>query len=358
MRIGLVEFILILFIASVTVGPQVALFVDRWLRRANRACARAARRKAEAQAQMAIEREALLHRFRTASNVFAALAAVALVYALVFRPIDTPPKTYAAPERAERAEHVRSADPADALNLSAYEIGTAIRMQDGWLYAAAKLPKVGVLMRMQPDGSGMNEVLDVAGGEITDLAFAPDGTLWMTTIEADGGKLCRVSNDQWGVTVEPVVTQIDGKALSCPAAVAVGADGKVYFTNAADVSVKYGLESALRTELLAHTATGWVYVYDPVTRAVERAGPLGGRRDAVRLRPWQPLYLGGPVRWTGADGWGQGLCTAGRGPARIPRGAGRGGGRHGLGGLPLGAFRLAGRPRRWRPAAGCRPPAE
>ena len=36
MRIGLVELILILFIASVTVGPQVALFVDRWLRRANR----------------------------------------------------------------------------------------------------------------------------------------------------------------------------------------------------------------------------------------------------------------------------------------------------------------------------------
>ena len=42
MRIGLVEFILILFIASVTVGPQVALFVDGWLRRANRASARAA----------------------------------------------------------------------------------------------------------------------------------------------------------------------------------------------------------------------------------------------------------------------------------------------------------------------------
>ena len=43
MRIGLVEFILILFIASVTVGPQVALFVDRWLRRANRASAHAAK---------------------------------------------------------------------------------------------------------------------------------------------------------------------------------------------------------------------------------------------------------------------------------------------------------------------------
>ena len=323
MRIGLVEFFLILFIASVTVGPQVALFVDRWLRRANRASALAARRKAEAQAQMAIEREALLHRFRAASNVFAALAAVALVYALVFRPIDTPPKTYAAPERAERAEHVRSVDPADALNLSAYEIGTAIRMQDGWLYAAAKLPKAGVLMRMQPDGSGMNEVLDVAGGEITDLAFAPDGTLWMTTIEADGGKLCRVSNDQWGVTVEPVVTQIDGKALSCPAAVAVGADGKVYFTNAADVSVKYGLESALRTELLAHTATGWVYVYDPVTRAVERVlGGVAGASGLALSADGGTLYvsdLGSRCIWAGPSG-GRERMAGGKGCAQLAAG--------------------------------------
>ena len=300
MRIGLVEFLLILFIASVTVGPQVALFVDRWLRRANRVSALAARRKAEAQAQMAIEREALLHRFRAASNVFAALAAVALVYALVFRPIDTPPKTYAAPERAERAEHVRSVDPADALNLSAYEIGTAIRMQDGWLYAAAKLPKAGVLMRMQPDG-----------------------TLWMTTIEADGGKLCRVSNDQWGVTVEPVVTQIDGKALSCPAAVAVGADGKVYFTNAADVSVKYGLESALRTELLAHTATGWVYVYDPVTRAVERVlGGVAGASGLALSADGETLYvsdLGSRCIWAVPSG-GRELMAGGKGCAPLAAG--------------------------------------
>ena len=45
MRIGLVEFLLILAIASLTIGPQVALFVDRWMRRANRANARAARRR-------------------------------------------------------------------------------------------------------------------------------------------------------------------------------------------------------------------------------------------------------------------------------------------------------------------------
>ena len=45
MRIGLVEFLLILAIASLTVGPQAALFVDRWVRRANRANARANQNK-------------------------------------------------------------------------------------------------------------------------------------------------------------------------------------------------------------------------------------------------------------------------------------------------------------------------
>lgn len=96
MRIGLVEFLLILAIASLTIGPQVALFVDRWMRRANRANARAARRRAEYAAQMAVERDALLKRFRTASTVFGVCILLALVYALVFRPIDTPPRLHRA----------------------------------------------------------------------------------------------------------------------------------------------------------------------------------------------------------------------------------------------------------------------
>lgn len=281
MRIGLVEFILILFIASVTVGPQVALFVDRWLRRANRVRARAARQKAEAQAQMALEREALLHRFRVASNVFAALAAVALVYALLFRPIDTPPQVYTPGDVAQRTAQIRGADEADSLTLHAYEIGDAIRVQDGWVYTAESLPKVEVLQRMQPDGSGRTEILELPEGEITDFAFAPDGTLWLTAIESDGGKLYKVTTDNLGVRMEPVVSQIDGRALSCPAALAVGQDGKVYFTDAAAVSAKFGLASALRTELFAHTASGCVYVYDPAARTVEQV--LGGVAGASAL---------------------------------------------------------------------------
>ena len=114
MRIGLVEFLLILAIASLTVGPQVALFVDRWMRRANRANARAARRRAEYAAQMAAERDALLKRFRTASTVFGVGILLALVYALVFRPIDTPPQEISggSDPAAENAGFFSVSDPA------------------------------------------------------------------------------------------------------------------------------------------------------------------------------------------------------------------------------------------------------
>ena len=119
MRIGLVEFLLILAIASLTVGPQVALFVDRWMRRANCANARAARRRAEYAAQMAAERDALLKRFRTASTVFGVGILLALVYALVFRPIDTPPQSYAAPEVRRSTGAVQTALSADSRDVLA-----------------------------------------------------------------------------------------------------------------------------------------------------------------------------------------------------------------------------------------------
>ena len=46
MRIGLVELLLILLIASLTIGPSAALWVDRWMRRAQKTSAAAARRRA------------------------------------------------------------------------------------------------------------------------------------------------------------------------------------------------------------------------------------------------------------------------------------------------------------------------
>ena len=90
MRIGFVELLLILLIASLTIGPSAALWVDRWLRRANRASAAAARRRAVQEAQRAAEREEVLQRFQKLSIVFTLAAVAALVWALVLRPVEAP----------------------------------------------------------------------------------------------------------------------------------------------------------------------------------------------------------------------------------------------------------------------------
>ena len=140
MRIGLIEFLLILAIASLTVGPRVALFVDRWMRRANRANAMAARRRAEYAAQMAAERDAMLKRFRTASTVFGVGILLVLVYALGFRPIDTPPQIYKAPDLRQETGAMQTAVSTDRktrLELGEYQGVDCIRAKDGLLYAAA-----------------------------------------------------------------------------------------------------------------------------------------------------------------------------------------------------------------------------
>ena len=290
MRIGLVELVLILLIASLTVGPSVALWVDHWLRRANKASAAAARRRAVQEAQRAAEREEVLQRFQKLSIGFALAAVVALVWALVLRPIDAVPQTYAAPD-VRQVTGAKQAASAETLSLAPYTDLSALHAQDGWLYAAARSGKNSVLLRMQPDGSGLTEVLDNAG-EITDFAFAPDGTIWMTTLESEGGRLYRVSNDQWGVTVEPVVTQIDGQYLSCPSAVAVDTEGRVYFAVVSSTPAKHGLESALRTELLAHTGTGAVYVYDPSARTVKQVvGGIAGASGLALDEATHTLYV-------------------------------------------------------------------
>lgn len=267
MRIGLVELLLILLIAALTIGPSAALWVERWMRRAQKTSAAAARRRAAQEAQRAAEREEVLQRFQKLSIVFVFCAAAALVWGLVLRPIEVTVTPYTAPDVRQETGAPAAAE-GGTLDLSPYTDISALREQDGWLYAAAQSGKNACLLRMQPDGTGLTEVLTTAG-EITDFAFAPDGTIWMTTLEAEGGRLYRVSNDQWGVTVELIVSQIDGKALSCPTAVAVASDGRVYFADLAAARAKHGVESALRTELAAHTGTGSVYIYDPAARTVE-----------------------------------------------------------------------------------------
>ena len=309
MRIGLIEFLLILAIASLTIGPQVALFVDRWMRRANRANARAARRRAEYAAQMAVERDALLKRFRTASTVFGVCILLALVYALVFRPIDTPPQGYTAPDVRQdtgAAQTALAADHKGTLDLGEYQGVDCIRTQDGLVYAAAydgAALKKRTSDLVRTDGGHDAAILSV-DGELTGFAFDGSGDLWLSILTPGGGSLCRAAHDSWGTAVEQVVTQIDGAPLGAVSAVEAAPDGRIYFAVAAAAGAADGLENALRTELLAHTGTGCVYVYDPAARTVQKVlGGVAGASGLALSRDGSTLFvadLGNRCVWSAA----------------------------------------------------------
>lgn len=321
MRIGFVELLLILLIASLTIGPSAALWVDRWLRRANRASAAAARRRAVQEAQRAAEREEVLQRFQKLSIVFTLAAVAALVWALVLRPIEAPPKTYTAPDHRQAsgaAQAELSTDRREIWDLGGYQGVDCIRTRDGLVYAAAwngSSLKKRTSDLVRTDGGNAAVILSVEG-ELTGFAFDAAGDLWLTVLTPAGGTLCRARHDSWGASVEQVVTQIDGAPLGALSALEVGADGKVYFAVVGQESAEQGLESALRTELLAHTATGCVYVYDPAARTVEKVlGGIAGAAGLALSPDGSTLYvsdLGSRCIWA-VDADARELTAGGRG---------------------------------------------
>ena len=147
-------------------------------------------------------------------------------------------------------------------------------------------------------------------------------------------------------------------------AVEAGPDGKVYFAVAGGEAVDNGLEAALRTELLAHTGTGWVYVYDPADRSVQRVvGGVAGASGLALSPDGRTLYvsdLGNRCVWS-MDADAREL-TAGGKTAKVPFPACRATPVHWpwkptapVHQLPLGPQRLAGKERRQHPAARHRP---
>lgn len=314
MKIGLTEFILVFCIAAVAIGPGVAAFLSRWSRRAKKSYKAAQRRYAAAAIEYRTEREMAIARLQKFGFCILAMLIAVLAYTLLLRPIEAEPQPYTAPA-------VRDATGAPlfstgGMSVSRYEDITCVREKDGTVYfsaAPADDKASGVLARMS-GGSGAVTILQTEG-RITCFDFAPDGSIWLTLLTDDGGALCRASYDEWGSAIESVVTQINGAALSCPTAVAVGADGKVYFAALASASAKHGVTAAMRTELIAHTATGQVYVYDPAALSVQRV--LGGVAGAsgVALAPdGGTLYvsdLGSRCIWA-VDTAGRGLLAGGK----------------------------------------------
>ena len=230
MRLGLTEIVLILFIVLVIFGPGLFAWLSRYSRRFQASRAEEARRRAAWEEARRARRDFILHRFQVAASVFALLMAAALVYTLGFRPIEAEPHSYTLPA-AQAPQGGTSVTETASLTLEGYQTPDCIQVEDGWIYLAAR-PQEGqgsTLLRMREDGTGLTVVL-TEKGVITSFAFDGEGDIWYTRLTDEGGALCRVSHDDWGAATEQVVNQIDGRALSYPAAVTVDAAGKVYFT--------------------------------------------------------------------------------------------------------------------------------
>lgn len=144
---------------------------------------------------------------------------------------------------------------------------------------------------MRTDGGHDAAILSV-DGELTGFAFDGSGDLWLSILTPGGGSLCRAAHDSWGTAVEQVVTQIDGAPLGAVSAVEAAPDGRMHFAVAASASAADGLESTLRTELLAHTGTGCVYVYDPAARTVQKVlGGVAGASGLALSRDGSTLFV-------------------------------------------------------------------
>lgn len=123
----------------------------------------------------------------------------------------------------------------------------------------------GYLLKLNVDKNVFEPWL-YTGGFPLGVRFAANGDLWVADARLG---LLRVSSDK---TIELVANQHDGLPFGFVDAVAIGADGTVYFT---DASAKFSLRAyqnpdyASHYDILEHGGHGSVYAYHPRTGTTE-----------------------------------------------------------------------------------------
>lgn len=326
MKLGFSEFVLLFCIVLILFGPTVIPWVSGWLRRANKAQKQVRRQHAQIQAQMAKERDALLHRFQVAAGGLLICIVVGYSGYLLLHPVAYPPQAYT-PASGVMSLTTAGNTSTTAVSIAPYENPICAAWQDDWLYAAVAGNKV---IRIREDGTGLAEVFST-DGEITGMVFGADKCMYLS----GKGGLYKASFDGWAVDVKPILTTVNGEPLRFPAGIAVDSDGNLYFTEYAqiDTAAQDGLEQGFYTELLAHTNTGTVYVYnaksgtvEPIVTGLQGAGGIALSPDNSTLyvsetnarRVWavpcsarnSTLDKQGQILLEGLDGYAAGLAPA------------------------------------------------
>lgn len=133
-------------------------------------------------------------------------------------------------------------------------------VRDGKVYAAVAS---GRIVRMNPDGSGLETVV-ATGGRVLGFDFDAAGNL----VAADAIKGLLSIAPGGAVTV--LASAVDGDPIRYADAVVVAPGGRIYFT---DASTRFGAAQwggtfeASILDILEMSATGRVLEYDPATRA-------------------------------------------------------------------------------------------
>lgn len=253
MKLGFSELLIIFLIFLVLCGPQVYGFAHRWLRRGNAAVQQKKRRLRQQAEAAARETNAALTRLWVTAYAAAALALVGGLGWLFLHQPAAPPEKWIPAEATTALAQTGSLNTAEEIPLPARPL--CARQQGDWLFFAAE---GGQLWRVLPDGTAPSLLWETAG-EITSFDFAADGSLLLACTDYGGsGALVRLTYADWGATPE-LLQPAEGIL-----AVAAGADGTIYYTQAGPYAAKEtSAADAVTMNLLAHNTAGGVYAYRP-----------------------------------------------------------------------------------------------
>ncbi|MBS0393321.1 MAG: SMP-30/gluconolactonase/LRE family protein [Proteobacteria bacterium] len=188
----------------------------------------------------------------------AALALAPVLY-LAFWPVPIEPVPWAAPRfegyagahaRNERLAGAQVASIAPEIGPEHIAVGP-----DGYIYTGTLS---GAVLRLNPRGQDP-EVYARTGGRPLGMAFGADGRL----VVADAFRgLLRVAADR---SVQVIADQVNGAAIGYADAVAIAPDGRIFFTDATQrfSARRYGTFDAALLDVLEHSCTGRVLVYEP-----------------------------------------------------------------------------------------------
>jgi sugar lactone lactonase YvrE len=194
----------------------------------------------------------------------------ALVAYLLLWPVPVKPVAWTvAPTPGYTGAHAANTRLAglELLDLGSHKGPEHIVFRNGWLYIAVES---GAIIRMRPDGSG-REVVIQTGGRPLGFDFDANGAMVIADpMAGKHGGLFRATGSGASVKLELLTDSVDNTPIAYADGVVVAKSGKIYFT---DASQRFGAKAwggtfnASVLDIIEHQSTGRLLEYDPATKA-------------------------------------------------------------------------------------------